>query len=165
MTSPNPGPSGQSSANGPQPRPTGEAVEAVQRALAAEHAAEWSYGLAAVLVAKEMEKTASTDLAAHRTRREATERMLRDAGATPVPPQPAYQPPKPVTDAASATELLVTAETDTAGAWRAVLERTDDQGLRQFALDALTSAAVRATRWRRAGRQSPLTVPFPGQPG
>ncbi|SHF35778.1 ferritin-like domain-containing protein [Streptoalloteichus hindustanus] len=165
MTSPVPGQPGQPSSNSPKPALGGEATEAVQRALAAEHAAEWSYSLVSVLVAKDMEKVVATGAAQRRTRRETVERMLRDAGATPVPPQPAYQPPRPVTDAASAAELLVTAETDAAGAWRAVLERTDDQGLRQFALDALTAAAVQATRVRRAARQAPLTVPFPGQPG
>jgi hypothetical protein len=35
---------------------------------------------------------------------------------------------------------------------------------RGSALDALTDAAVRATRWRRVGGVTPPTLPFPGRP-
>ncbi|WHT17929.1 ferritin-like domain-containing protein [Crossiella sp. CA-258035] len=153
------------------PQPSGstatmepEALAALQRALAAEHAADWAYGLATAFV-KDAQQNALRDGATqHRARRDATERLLRDVGATPVPAEPAYAPPQPVTDQPTAITLLVTAETDTAGAWRAVLERTTDANLRRTSLDALTSAAVRATRWRKAGGATPLTVPFPGQP-
>jgi hypothetical protein len=60
--------------------------------------------------------------------------------------------------------VLVVAEADTAVGWRAVLERTDDAALRRAALEALTVAAVRATRWRRAAGQAPAAPAFPGQP-
>jgi hypothetical protein len=69
-----------------------------------------------------------------------------------------------VTDQASAIAVLVLAETDVTVAWRAVLERTDDKALRAAALAGLTDAAVRATRWRRAGGQTPATPALPGTP-
>ena len=69
-----------------------------------------------------------------------------------------------MTDRTSAIAVIVLAETDTTVAWRAVLERTDDRALRSMALTALTDAAVRATRWRLAGGQTPAAPPLPGKP-
>ncbi|GGM38526.1 hypothetical protein GCM10012275_06860 [Longimycelium tulufanense] len=145
-------------------RVNADAVEAVQRALAVEHAAEWSYGVASAFVSNG-KGLVGEGMDAHRSVRNSTEQMLRDSGATPVPPQPAYRVPKPVTDAASAAALLVIAESDAAAAWRAVLEHSDDPDLRRFAVEALTSAAVLATRWRVVSGQVPHTVAFPGQSG
>ena len=101
---------------------------------------------------------------AHRARRDATELLLGSAGQNPRSAEPAYVTPQPVTDEASAIAVLVVAEADVTVAWRAVLERTDDKDLRASALAGLTDAAVRATRWRRAGGQSPATPPLPGAP-
>jgi hypothetical protein len=82
-----------------------------------------------------------------------------------VPPEPGYLTPEPVTDAASALRLAITAETDAAAAWRSVVERSPaDADMRGTALEALTDAAVRATRWRATAGTTPLTVPFPGAP-
>ncbi|GAA2820718.1 ferritin-like domain-containing protein [Crossiella cryophila] len=153
------------------PQPSGttttmepEAMAAVQRALAAEHAADWAYGLATAFVKDSLQNALREGATLHRARRDSTERLLRDAGATPVAAEPGYAAPQPVTDQPTAITLLVTAETDATAAWRAVLERTADANLRRSSLDALTAAAVRATRWRKAGGATPLTVPFPGQP-
>jgi hypothetical protein len=49
-----------------------------------------------------------------------------------------------------------------AAAWRAALSATRDAD-RGTAVDALTDAAVRATRWRRLAAVTPVTVPFPGR--
>jgi hypothetical protein len=139
-------------------------VEALQTALATEHAALWALQLVTAFL-PDAHDAALTDAATvHRTRRDTTERLLRDQGVTPVPPEPAYTGPAPVTDQASALALLVAAETDLAASWRAVIERTDDAALRRVALDALTDAAVWAARWRMAAASGPATVPLPGQP-
>ena len=138
-------------------------VDAVQGALAAEHAAVWTYGLVSAFITGAQQEAAVADGAnAHRARRDATERWLRDAGATPRPPAAAYLPPQPVDGAASAIAALIAAETDACLAWRGVLERTDDGGLRQSALDALTVSAVRATRWRKAAGLTPASIALPG---
>jgi len=140
-------------------------VDALQGALASEHAAVWVYGIVGAFLSDTLAGKLDEAATAHQARRDATERMLIDAGASPVPPEPGYLSPEPVTDAASALRLAVTAETDAAVAWRSVVERSAaDPGLRGPALDALTGAAVRATRWRATGNASPLTVPFPGSP-
>ncbi|MGH8920734.1 MAG: DUF4439 domain-containing protein [Actinomycetes bacterium] len=140
-------------------------VDALQAALAAEHAAVWAYGLAAAFLADELTGQLTEAAAAHRARRDGTERVLIDAGAQPVATEPGYLTPEPVTDNASALRLAITAETDTAAAWRSVIERSPaEPGLRQAALDGLTTAAVQAARWRTAARRSPATVPLPGVP-
>jgi hypothetical protein len=101
----------------------------------------------------------------HQARRDATEQVLIGAGVPPVPAEPGYLTPEPVTDAASALRLVITAENDAAAAWRSVVERSPaDPNLRGSALEALTAAAVRATRWRATAGTTPLTVPFPGAP-
>ncbi|MFD1152252.1 ferritin-like domain-containing protein [Saccharothrix hoggarensis] len=136
-------------------------VDAVQDALAAEHAAVWTYGLVSAFIQQQAADVA-TGATAHRARRDATERWLRDRGAAPRPPAAAYLPPEPVDSAASAIAALITAETDACVAWRGVLERTDEAALRQAALDALTVSAVRATRWRKVAGVTPTSIAFPG---
>lgn len=140
-------------------------VDALQAALAAEHAAVWVYGLAGAFVPDELAGPLRQAAGAHQARRDATERTLIDASARPVPAEPGYLTPEPVIDAASALRLVITAETDAAAAWRSVIERSSAEPvLRTGALDALTQAAVRATRWRAIADITPLTVPFPGTP-
>ena len=141
----------------------GEAGDAVQNALGAEHAALWVYGLVSAFLGPAFDGPIREGMTGHQARRDATERLLAAAGEAPRPAEPAYLPPKPVTDQASAVAVLVTAEMDCCVAWRAVLERTDDATLRKAALDALTESAVRATRWRKAGGQPPV-VALPGLP-
>lgn len=148
-----------------QPKLPDDAVNAAQAALGAEHAALWVYGLVSAFLPDSFNAPVAEGTTAHRGRRDATERLLADAGTTPRPAEPAYVPPQPVTDQKSALAVLVVAESDTAVAWRAVLERTDDATLRKAALEALTIAAVAATRWRRAAGQTPAAPAFPGQPG
>jgi hypothetical protein len=142
-------------------QPTGEALKAVQDALGAEHAAVWTYGLVSAFLQQQSAATAEGAMA-HRARRDATERLLRDGGQEPVAPAPAYLPPQPVSDAPSSMAALVAAESDTCVAWRGVLERTEDAALRRSALDALTTAAVRATRWRKAAGTTPASITLPG---
>ncbi|MGH3793890.1 MAG: ferritin-like domain-containing protein [Pseudonocardiaceae bacterium] len=147
------------------PPPVPVPVNALQRALASEHAAVWAYGLASAFLAGTWAGRLAEAAASHRARRDSTERLLIDAGAQPVQAEPGYLTPEPVTDAASALRLTITVENDAAAAWRSVIERGPAQaGLRRTALDALTDAAVRAARWRTAAGDTPATVPFPGAP-
>lgn len=146
------------------PNLAGAAGDAVQDALGAEHAAVWAYGLVSAFLPGDFTSAVQQGITAHRARRDATERLLGDAGATPRPAEPAYVPPTPVTDQASAIATLVVAETDATVAWRAVLERTDDRTVREAGLQALTESAVRATRWRLAAGTTPATPAFPGAP-
>ncbi len=163
MTTPDPStPSGSAGSVPPGDQGT---VDAVQRALAAEHAALWAAQLATAFVTAAVAPALAEATVTHRTRRDATEALLRDHGALPVAAEPAYATPAPVTDEASAVALLTTAESDVAAAWRSAIEYTDDAEVRTLAVDALADAAVRATRWRRVTGSAPLTVPFPGVAG
>lgn len=146
------------------PRVDADAREPMRVALGAAHAACWAYGLAGAFLGDAADAVVNAGLTDHRARRDATDRLLRDAGADPVAAEPSYTPPTPVTDKVTAARLLVNAETDVAAAWHSVLEHTDDQGLRTTALDNLTAAAVRAVRWRAEAGATPTTVPLPGVP-
>ncbi|WP_214369978.1 ferritin-like domain-containing protein [Pseudonocardia sp. H11422] len=140
------------------------ATDALQTALAAEHAALWVYSLIVAFLPAAQARQAREDAGAHRTLRGLVEQTLTDIGAKPVSAQPAYATPEPVADARSAGGLAVVAETDAMAAWRSVLERTTDAPLRKAALDALAQGTLRCTRWRQATGMSPAIPVFPGRP-
>jgi hypothetical protein len=139
------------------------AVAALQDVLATEHAALWSYALAVAFLGPDRVAAARTDADAHRELRGAVEATLTNVGQRPVPAQPAYATPQPVVDGPSAATLLVTAETDAAAAWRSLLERGADRGLRRAALDALTDTAARCASWRAVIGAVPAVPVFPGR--
>ncbi|HET6499748.1 MAG TPA: ferritin-like domain-containing protein [Amycolatopsis sp.] len=139
-----------------------DAVAPLQTALQAEQAAVWVYSLVSAFLSGAYVKSVNDGMLEHQSRRDALLRMLTAAGATPAPAEPAYVPPSPVTDSASAKSLVVTAESDTTAAWRAVLEQTDDARLRGIALNALLATARRGTRWRVAAGETPAAVSMPG---
>jgi hypothetical protein len=138
-------------------------LDAVQQVLATEHAAIWVYGLVSAFLPGDYTAGATQGAAEHVQRRDACERVLAAGGVTPRAAEPAYIPPEPVTDARSAMVVVATAEADTMAAWRGLLDRTDDGGLRTMALRALTASARRGTRWRAEGGQTPAALPLPGQ--
>lgn len=140
-----------------------DATNALQDALAAEHAALWCYGLVVVYLGPQQGAQARADAEAHRLLRGGVETTLTQIGARAVSAQPAYATPQPVTDAASAAALALVAETDALAAWRSVLERTIDRPLRQAALTALTAGTLRAARWRVVLGTPPAIPPFPGR--
>jgi hypothetical protein len=139
-------------------------AEALQDALATEHAALWCYGLAVAFLTGGQRDQARADAEAHRELRAAVERTLTEVGVRPVSAQPAYATPQPITDELAAAGLAVVAETDALAAWRSVLERTADRALRQAALDALTGGTLRCARWRVVVGMPPAIPLFPGRP-
>lgn len=142
-----------------------ERIDALQTALAAEHAALWAYGLIGAFLSEAVADQLAEAVAEHHRHRDAAERALVDAGEEPVTAEPGYLTPEPVSDVGSALRLAITVEIDTAAAWRSVIERSPAQpGPRMAALGAVTDAAVRAARWRAVADLTPLTVPFPGAP-
>ncbi|EME57212.1 ferritin-like domain-containing protein [Amycolatopsis decaplanina] len=141
----------------------GEAAEAVQQALAAEHAAIWVYGLVSAYLPAAFAGAVTRGTAEHVKRRDVCERMLSAAGQTPAGPEAAYVPPRPVTEANSAMELVATAESDATSAWLGVIDRTDDAALRTTALNALIGSARRGTAWRAEFGAKPVAIAMPGQ--
>lgn len=153
-----------SAAPGSTPPPS-DTADALQSALAAEHAALWMYGLASAYVTGQAGTEVIAAMAVVQNLRDATARRLTAGGAAPQPAKPAYVVPKPVTDQVSALGVLALAEADATVAWRGVLERTDDAAVRTAAGSALVDSAVRQTRWRRLAGETPSSVALPGQAG
>ncbi|HZM77744.1 MAG TPA: ferritin-like domain-containing protein [Candidatus Limnocylindrales bacterium] len=156
MTSPSPAP-----ATAPL---SAAALERLRAALAAEHAAIFAYGRLGVLLDAKGKEEARAAEVAHRSRRDTIVLQLDEAKASPVPAEPGYALPFPLTDSASAVRLAVHVEEGVAANWRAVL-RAVEGTWRKAALDAYSDAALRATRWRRLAGLTPMTTPFPGRVG
>ncbi|HWD04794.1 MAG TPA: ferritin-like domain-containing protein [Amycolatopsis sp.] len=139
------------------------AIDPLQKALASEHAALWVYGTATAFLPGDFGAALKAGRAEHTARRDVVTQMLEGAGATPVAPEAAYVPPRPVTDTASAAALVATAEQDCTTAWLGVITHTDDQPLRRMALQALIAASRRGTPWRQEAGEKPTAVAMPGQ--
>ncbi len=140
------------------------ATDALQAALGAEHAALWVYSLILAFLPASQLKQARADDEAHRELRSQIQQTLTRVGTRPISAQPAYALPKPVTGGPSAAALAVVAETDALAAWRSVVERTMDQGLRRAAIGALTAGTLRCARWRAVLNTTPAIPTFPGRP-
>ncbi|MET7569985.1 ferritin-like domain-containing protein [Streptomyces sp. NPDC005492] len=131
------------------------ALTALQAALAAEHAAVYGYGVVGGRIREGRRTEAKAAYDAHRARRDALVREVRDLGGKPVAASAAYALPYPVPDSAAAVRLAAELEERVAGVY-SDLVRAATGGLRGTAAEALREAAVRAVRWRGG------SVPFPG---
>lgn len=136
--------------------------QALADALEAEYAAVYAYGVVLAYAADERYGIVAEHSAAHRARRDATVDTLTAAGVTPPAPRAAYTAPFPVTDPVAAARLAVAVETDSAVAWRAVVERAKTPEIRTTGVEALTEATLRLAAWRGILGDQPPTVPFPG---
>ncbi|MFF5974762.1 ferritin-like domain-containing protein [Streptomyces sp. NPDC012769] len=131
------------------------ALDAAQAALAAEHAAVYGYGVVGARVGDARRPEATAAYQAHRARRDALRRTVRDLGGAPVAAAAGYALPFPVPDSAAAVRLAAVLEDRIAGVY-SDLVRAADGPLRRDAAAALREAAVRAVRWRGSD------VTFPG---
>jgi hypothetical protein len=150
----------------PTPAPTGPggSVDALQTALAAEHAVVWGYGVVGGRADDALLPAVRAADSAHRARRDGTAALVLRYGGDPVVTEPSYALPFPVPDRRAALRLAVHLEQGAAAAWRYAVEATEDRAVRRVALAALTDAAVRATRWRLLVAPAAPTVAFPGAP-
>ncbi|MEU3029938.1 ferritin-like domain-containing protein [Streptomyces incarnatus] len=130
-------------------------LNAFQAALAAEHAAVYGYGVVGGRVDDRRRGEAKAAYDAHRARRDALAREVRDLGGRPVAASAAYALPFAVRDPADAVRLAARLEQRVAGVY-ADLVRSTAGARRTSAAEALREAAVRAVGW--SGR----SVAFPG---
>ncbi|MFC9440979.1 ferritin-like domain-containing protein [Nocardia sp. NPDC057030] len=137
--------------------------QALLDALRAEYGAVYAYGVIAAYASAERGRLVAESTAAHRVRRDATIDALTAAGVTAPPPDAAYTMPFPVNDPIPAARLAATVETDTAVAWRSVVERGDTENVRRMGVDALTESAVRLATWQSILGTDPPTIAFPGK--
>ncbi|WP_405868915.1 MULTISPECIES: ferritin-like domain-containing protein [unclassified Streptomyces] len=130
-------------------------LKALQAALAAEHAAVYGYGVVGGRIGERRRTEARSAYVAHRARRDALVREVRDLGGTPVAAAAAYALPFPVPDSAAAVRLAAVLEDRVAGVYSDVVRATGGER-RRTAAEALREAAVRAVRWNGE------SVAFPG---
>jgi len=136
-------------------RETERELTALQAALAAEHAAVYGYGVVGGRVPKGRRTEAKAAYDAHRARRDALVREVRDLDGTPVSAAAAYALPFPVPDSDSAARLAAWLEDRVAGVYSDLVRAATGER-RGTAAGALREAAVRAVRWRGE------SVAFPG---
>lgn len=158
MTSPTPQPTPTPDPNRPEDADQAAWFDAV----AAEHAAIYGYGVVSARVMPDQNDLVSEAVAQHRDRRESALSLLKERSVTAPLPAAGYQLPFPVTGPIGAGKLAVQMESDCAVAWRAVLEQSDSEQDRAFALTALTQCALMAAKWRQVLGAWPVTEAFPG---
>jgi len=137
--------------------------QALTDALNAEYAAVYAYGVISAYAAADRNKILVDFTATHRARRDATIDALKAAGGAVPGPAPAYPPPIPVNDPIPAAKFAVTVETDTAIAWRSLIERSDTPQVRRAGIEALGECAVRLATWQQILGTNPATAAFPGR--
>lgn len=139
------------------------ALDALRAALAAEHAAIYGYGVVGGRIDKGRRPEVREAHDAHRARRDALLRAVRDQGGEPEQARAAYTLPFAVPDHAAALRLAAELEDRLAGAY-ADLVRATGGSERRSAAGALREAAVRSARWRGGGVAFPGLVDREGQP-
>jgi hypothetical protein len=133
----------------------------VDTGLAAEYAAIYAYGAAAVHLDRDPRSTAEDLEAEHRSRRDSLLDFYDEHGLEAAPSLPGYDI-EPIADAASAEELLLGIEESVTAAWRAGVAATDPNE-REMCLLMYGASAVSLARWRLAIGQS-VADPWPGRP-
>ena len=142
----------------------GPEQQALVDALQAEYAAIYAYGVIGAFSNPDRSELVAVDAAAHRARRDSTVDALIAASVRAPEPAAGYTIPFPVVDPISAAQLAAQVESDTAVAWRSVIERAQSEHTRGTGVDALTECALRLGTWRKILGTTPPSVPFPGQP-
>lgn len=165
-------------------------VQALQRVLAAQHAAVYAYPVIGVALRDAGQVDRARQLESqHRDTRDAVVAQLTGRGVTPVPAEASYAPPQPVTGPADAQRWALELEQACAGAYRYLLVApvlgtakpsagaaggsaaggpdgtapdVADAAVRKQALTGLNAAARDATGWRTLLSPTAPTVPFPG---
>ncbi len=138
--------------------------DALQKALAAEHAAIWGYGVVGSGLGAEHKAPAATAEAAHRDVRDQVVALLEDRKVDPVGAQGGYALPFPVLSAVDAASLAVVLEDGVAAAWVRVLDQAAERASRELAVGVLGDTEVRAVAWRRAAGKPTVTSALPGLP-
>ncbi len=132
-------------------------TEALAKALAAEHAAVYAYGVVGAKTAGQLRRRATAGFDAHRARRDQLRSLISRLGGTPSEPGPIYHLPFEVTTAGDAVRLAVLIEERFTSVYLE-LAAERDASLRRLAAQAMQECATRAYGWR------PIISAFPGMP-
>ncbi|WP_327633985.1 ferritin-like domain-containing protein [Kribbella sp. NBC_00482] len=131
-------------------------VEALQAALAGEHAALYGVGVAGGKLSGARFRDANDTFEVHRDNRDRLSALLVAAGETPVAAQPAYDLPQVVSNTATATALVLLIERRIVGVYGDLVEAAEQPAVRAFAIEALLRYAAIQLTWGGA------PVAFPG---
>ncbi len=132
--------------------------DALTRALAAEHAAVYAYGVIGGKTAGRLRSLATGGFDAHRARRDQLRSLIARRSGSPAEPGPAYRLPFEVRTPADAVRLAVLVEGRLITAYLE-LAADRDPSLRRLAALAAQECATRAYGWQ------PSISAFPGMPG
>ena len=131
-------------------------LEALQAALAGEHAALYGVGVAGGKLSGARFRGATDLYEQHRSNRDQLSALVVAAGETPVAAEPAYDLPQAVTNAATAAALVLLIERRVAAVYGDLVEAAEQPAVRSFAIESLLSAASTQIAWGGA------PVAFPG---
>ncbi|MEU4289518.1 ferritin-like domain-containing protein [Kribbella sp. NPDC026596] len=131
-------------------------LEALQAALAGEHAALYGVGVAGGKLSGARFRGATDLYEQHRSNRDQLSALVVAAGKTPVAADPAYDLPQAVTNAATAAALVLLIERRVAAVYGDLVEAAEQPAVRSFAIESLLSAASTQIAWGGA------PVAFPG---
>lgn len=135
-----------------------DAGDALTRALAAEHAAVYAYGVIGGKTAGRLRSLAMGGFNAHRARRDQLRSLISRRGGSPAEPGPAYRLPFEVRTPAEAVRLAALVEERLITTYLE-LAADRDPALRRLAALAAQECATRAYGWQ------PSISAFPGMPG
>ncbi|MBB5778333.1 ferritin-like domain-containing protein [Nonomuraea jabiensis] len=133
-------------------------VEKLRKALAAEHAALFAYGLLGARTSGSLRARMSAAFDAHRACRDQLRTLITARGGRPVEPDASYALPFFPSGPALAAKLAVHLETGVTAAYLE-LAAAQDVTLRRYAAQAMQEATARSYAFRPA--QPPA---FPGMP-
>lgn len=132
-------------------------TEALQKALAAEHAAVWTFGVLGGQTSQSEQPTLYDEVSSaytlHRSRRDQLVRWIRDDGATPVPSSVAYELPNQLRGPDQVRAAARTVEGRCVPAYAVVVSNTAGDR-RGWAVRALLDAATREVRL--GGKPEPM---------
>ncbi|WP_406056579.1 ferritin-like domain-containing protein [Kribbella sp. NBC_00889] len=131
-------------------------VEALQAALAGEHAALYGIGVAGGKLSGARFRSATDAYELHRLNRDRLSQLVVAAGETPAAAEPAYDLPQAVTNAATAAALILLIERRLAAVYGDLVESAEKPAVRSFAVNGLLANAGAQLTWGGA------PVAFPG---
>jgi hypothetical protein len=126
-------------------------IEALQTALAAEHATLYVYGALGAQTSQSGAPTLYADLTeayeAHRARRDRLVALLTDLGEEPVAAEPVYELPADLSTTSAVTRRALELERSCASTY-AYLVANSPSSERRFAVEVLIQTAVRELAFR-----------------
>lgn len=131
--------------------------DALQAALAGEHAALYGVGVAGGKLSGARFAQATASFGEHRRRRDQLSDLLVDAGESPVAAEPAYDLPQAVTNAATATALVLLIERRLSVVYAELVEAAEKDTVRSLAVQSLIATARAQLTWGGTPQA------FPGQ--